>query len=818
MSVLPGVAPGRPEVFSLPGIFRTFAVSCLLACIPAAPANARTWLVPAEAPSIAAGLDSSAAGDTVLVSCGTYAETGLALPDAVTLRGATGLPGCVTIDGQDLAPILDVAHTGTSTRIEGITFTGGRGPTSGATNFARAGGALRCDSAFVEVTDCAFLANQAKFGGAVALFGPGGATFTRCDFDSNMAADSAWATGGALWAEQSDPVLADCSFTGNTAFSTSIPGDGGAVFADYAAISLTDCTFLGNASGAGGGAFYSFSFDVSSLTRCTFRQNASGAGAAAYVETAQPTFRDCSFTDNEASNGGAIFCGQFGGAKFTDCAFDSNRAVPSSGGACDIWQSSPTFTRCSFRFNSATARGGAASVNGGSGPNFTDCLFRANSATDGGAVRATSSATPVLTGCNVVANSATSRGGGLFCEGQSLAIVDRSLVVFSTAGPAVECAGSGAVDITCSNLFGNTGGDWIGCVAGKDSLFGNLSADPLFCDAAGGVYTVRLPDSPCLPENNSCGQVIGFEGGGCGCPASATILVPGDQPTIAAALAAAAPGDTVGVCDGTFAETVDVVSGVHILGVRPDLCTVTPGASPEAVVRALHVADSTWIAGLTIDGQGLVPDVVLVDSASTGLHLRADRITGGAVSGIRNGPDSRVRVGGSLAWANDLFGNGTSATLHLVNENAADSVDATVNWWGTTRYDSILTFVQGPVRTCPITNQQHADSLCAPVSATPVPPPAPPRGALTLALGPNPFHDLLRVFLTLPAAVPARITVHDVAGRRVRTLLQEPLAAGAHAVAWTGRDEGGRAVAPGVYFLRLEAGSDVRTRKVVLLR
>jgi len=177
-----------------------------------------------------------------------------------------------------------------------------------------------------------------------------------------------------------------------------------------------------------------------------------------------------------------------------------------------------------------------------------------------------------------------------------------------------------------------------------------------------------------------------------------------------------------------------------------------------------------------------------------------------------------VRVGGSLAWANDVFGNGSGATLHVRNENTAgDSLDATINWWGTTAFDSILTFVQGPVRLCPITNEQHSDSLCAPLSALPAWPGA-VRGDLALAIGPNPFQDLLRVFFTLPAAAAARVTVHDVTGRRVRVLHEGPLTAGAHAVAWTGRDERGNTVAPGIYFLRLESGGRVRTRKVALLR
>jgi flagellar hook assembly protein FlgD len=62
------------------------------------------------------------------------------------------------------------------------------------------------------------------------------------------------------------------------------------------------------------------------------------------------------------------------------------------------------------------------------------------------------------------------------------------------------------------------------------------------------------------------------------------------------------------------------------------------------------------------------------------------------------------------------------------------------------------------------------------------------------------------------------LTVYDVLGRRVRTLVKAALPAGTHRVAWSGRDEAGRPVAPGVYFLRLEALGEARTGKVVRLR
>ena len=63
-----------------------------------------------------------------------------------------------------------------------------------------------------------------------------------------------------------------------------------------------------------------------------------------------------------------------------------------------------------------------------------------------------------------------------------------------------------------------------------------------------------------------------------------------------------------------------------------------------------------------------------------------------------------------------------------------------------------------------------------------------------------------------------RISVHDVSGRRVRTLVNRTLRAGEHAEGWDGRDDRGTPVATGVYLYRLTAGSQTLTRKAVLLK
>lgn len=86
-----------------------------------------------------------------------------------------------------------------------------------------------------------------------------------------------------------------------------------------------------------------------------------------------------------------------------------------------------------------------------------------------------------------------------------------------------------------------------------------------------------------------------------------------------------------------------------------------------------------------------------------------------------------------------------------------------------------------------------------------------------LPAAPNPFRNATSIRFSVASRQPVRLTVFDVAGRRVHTLLDEPKDAGQYAVRWDGRSGEGRSVASGVYFYRLDIGSFTATRKVLRL-
>jgi hypothetical protein len=70
----------------------------------------------------------------------------------------------------------------------------------------------------------------------------------------------------------------------------------------------------------------------------------------------------------------------------------------------------------------------------------------------------------------------------------------------------------------------------------------------------------------------------------------------------------------------------------------------------------------------------------------------------------------------------------------------------------------------------------------------------------------------------LAEAGDVRLTVHDVMGRRIAVLADGWVEAGWYARRWDGRDDVGHGVAPGIYFVSIEAEHFLRTRKMVLLK
>jgi len=400
--------------------------------------NAATIHVPADQPTIQAGIDGTVGSDTVLVADGIY--TGLGNRDIhfggknIVLQSENG-PYATIIDCQSSGRAFTLASGEDST-----TVIGGFTIRSGVSNFE--GGAMYMMGASPTVRNCIFEHDSLPYGctsdiygGAIYCFG-GSPIIKNCIFRHNIALGLIWAFayGGAVYARECQLTFQGCTF--DTNFATE--GSGGALYAVASTILMEDCRFVHNISTDGG---------------------------AVTLEASSGSIGGCLFEGNLAAGaGGAIDLSNTSTVEITDCAFIRNHG---NGGG--IYHS-----------------GGGVSI-------ITNATFFGNFSSLGGA-----SCLSLSSGCTTT--------------------VTNSIFSFSGEGEVVKCTEDGTTSATlsCCDVYGNTSGDWTGCIVGQEGINGNFSADPLFCDTVEGSFYVDST-SPCAPWNNECGILVGAFDPGCPC-------------------------------------------------------------------------------------------------------------------------------------------------------------------------------------------------------------------------------------------------------------------------------------------------------------
>ena len=376
-------------------------------------ANAATWHVPSQAPTIQAGVNLADVGDTVVVACGRYFEHSIQLRPGVSLRSESSDPSCVTIDAQGLGRVMSSIGSSTANYvIEGITFTNGL---------------------------------------------------------ATGAAPDRW--GAGLYCYRVRPTIRYCVFRENSALPY----------------------------GQGGGVFVQGPFN-------------------------HPVFYDCKFIDNSADYGGGVRCYYSSTPVFTACVIDSNYAQSEGGGVYTNGSANPRFIESRICDNYAHRSGGGLFVEGSSswGIVLESCLVAHNSTSDvpnysnGGGVWIQGNM--IMNQCTVTDNYAI-HGGGIYTLNSYL-YWDNTIVAFNRAGGALYDGNYNiTLDLSCLDIYGNVGGDWVGILEDEVHNGRNISADPEFCLDSSSEYYALREGSPCLPDAY-CGTRGAF---GLGCDATTAI-------------------------------------------------------------------------------------------------------------------------------------------------------------------------------------------------------------------------------------------------------------------------------------------------------
>ena len=83
---------------------------------------------------------------------------------------------------------------------------------------------------------------------------------------------------------------------------------------------------------------------------------------------------------------------------------------------------------------------------------------------------------------------------------------------------------------------------------------------------------------------------------------------------------------------------------------------------------------------------------------------------------------------------------------------------------------------------------------------------------------PNPFNGETNIEISLPNSTYTEISIYNIEGKLIKTLLSKKLPAGKYSTKWTGINNNGKAVASGVYFYRLETPDFKQTKKMFYIR
>jgi len=83
---------------------------------------------------------------------------------------------------------------------------------------------------------------------------------------------------------------------------------------------------------------------------------------------------------------------------------------------------------------------------------------------------------------------------------------------------------------------------------------------------------------------------------------------------------------------------------------------------------------------------------------------------------------------------------------------------------------------------------------------------------------PNPFNLETQIQYQIPRLSPVRITIYNLMGNKIRTLIKEDKPAGSYQVYWDGKDDQGKAMSSGIYLFELMSGEFVQSKKMIMMK
>ena len=305
------------------------------------------------------------------------------------------------------------------------------------------GGAIFIENeSFVQITNCTFENNEAKYGGVLAGNGQHFSTMIKCE-NSSFLNNHATISGGALHVNNGLQIFLIASYFSNNTAAV----NGGAIFTiDKSTLDISSSVFYHNTARSGG-AIYFQAFSRATLNNCTFVDNSKTAvmvfnhtnvtiekcrfqnnsspyngGAIYFLNACASNISHTTFIQNSARQGSAVSVESHSFISISYCSFSGNIAVSAEYGLNGTWETFIEFFR-----DSSSGGGGGVSISDYSKVEISQSHFYNNSATySGAALLATSNSLLSISFATFENNVAGVFGGAIHGIGNSSVILKES--------------------------------------------------------------------------------------------------------------------------------------------------------------------------------------------------------------------------------------------------------------------------------------------------------------------------------------------------------------------------------------------------------
>lgn len=445
-------------------------------------ANAIERHVPVPYPTIQSAIDSSNAGDVVIIADGTYTGSGnrdITCNKAITIRSKNGKQNCsIYCDGNPSSPHRGFYLNGgwAGIVIEGLSVFGG---------WQQRGGGIYCSNGFYTIRNCSISSNAAETEG-----------------------------GGIYCGTDSNPTIENCSISGNY-FDSISNGTGAGIYIYNTIGSINNCTISGNDGASKGGGIYASQTIPLGISNCLITNNhAKDSGAGVYGNNGTVIMSNCEITQNSDSTMGGteMRMGEGGGIALENCdegtiietCMIRENNVEHSGGGIYLTGSMPIrVADCKIVNNWAsssmnTCRGGGVFCDGGTAMMY-NCVIADNMVSDyGGALDLGYGSSVELTNCTLSENFADTGAAIATTSASDYLLVTNSIIWNGTSG--IHQAADSEIVINYSDVEGG----WSGTGTS------NIYANPLFVQQGTnysyyppiwGDYHLRW-SSPCINQGD----------------------------------------------------------------------------------------------------------------------------------------------------------------------------------------------------------------------------------------------------------------------------------------------------------------------------